>query len=87
MPAAHRAWIAPAEEICEGKRRHTHFAWTDIPSTQYGRQTGRFGGESQLGLLRVVTDEGIEGNAFLGSAIRSAEFDAASLIHLCLRKT
>jgi L-alanine-DL-glutamate epimerase-like enolase superfamily enzyme len=59
----------------------TLFAWTDIPSTVYGRHTGRFGGQSQLGLLRVVTDEGLEGNAFLGSASRSAEFDGASLIH------
>jgi L-alanine-DL-glutamate epimerase-like enolase superfamily enzyme len=59
----------------------TLFAWTDIPSTQYGRHTGRFGGESQLGLLRIMTDEGLEGHAFLGSASRSAEFDGASLIH------
>lgn len=59
----------------------TLFDWTDIPNTQYGRHTGRFGGESKLGLLRVVTDDGIEGNAFLGSAVRSAEFDAASLVH------
>ena len=57
----------------------TLFAWTDIPTTLYGRHTGRFGGQSQLGLLRVVTDEGLEGNAFLGSASRSAEFDAASI--------
>jgi L-alanine-DL-glutamate epimerase-like enolase superfamily enzyme len=59
----------------------TLFAWTDIPSTVYGRHTGRFGGQSQLGLLRVVTDEGLEGHAFLGSSSRSAEFDGASLIH------
>jgi L-alanine-DL-glutamate epimerase-like enolase superfamily enzyme len=59
----------------------TLFAWTDIPSTQYGRHTGRFGGQSQLGLLRIMTDEGLEGHAFLGSASRSAEFDGASLIH------
>ena len=59
----------------------TLFAWSDIPSTQYGRHTRRFGGQSQLGLLRVITDEGLEGHAFLGSAMRSAEFDGASLIH------
>ena len=34
----------------------TLFAWRGIPSTQYGRHTGRFGGESQLGLLTVKTD-------------------------------
>lgn len=59
----------------------TLFAWPDIPLTQYGRHTGRFGGQSQLGLLTLRTDEGLEGHAFLGSASRSAEFDAASLIH------
>jgi L-alanine-DL-glutamate epimerase-like enolase superfamily enzyme len=60
--------------------RLTLFAWDDIPATQYGRHTGRFGGTSQLGLLTVTTDEGLDGHAFLGSAMRSAHHDAASLI-------
>ena len=34
----------------------------------------------KLGLLRVITDAGIEGNAFLGSSVYSAEMDAKSLI-------
>jgi L-alanine-DL-glutamate epimerase-like enolase superfamily enzyme len=59
----------------------TLFAWSDIPATTYGRHTGKFSGQSQLGLLRVATDAGVEGHAFLGSAQRSAEFDGASLIH------
>ncbi len=59
----------------------TLFAWTGIPPTTYGRHTGKFSGQSQIGLLRVSTDAGIEGHAFLGSAQRSAEFDGASLIH------
>src|SRR5439155_1134817 len=58
----------------------TLFAWRGIPSTQYGRHTGRFGGESQLGLLTVKTDAAVEGHAFLGSAMRGAHLDAASLI-------
>jgi L-alanine-DL-glutamate epimerase-like enolase superfamily enzyme len=58
----------------------TLFAWSGIPPTQYGRHTGKFGGTSQLGLLTVATDEGVEGHAFLGSSMRSAELDAASLI-------
>jgi L-alanine-DL-glutamate epimerase-like enolase superfamily enzyme len=58
----------------------TLFAWDGIPSTQYGRQTGRFGGRSQLGLVRLRTDSGPEGHAFLGSASRGADLDAASLI-------
>ena len=58
----------------------TLFAWTGIPATTYGRHTGRFGGASQLGLLTMRTDDGVEGHAFLGSAMRSAELDATSLI-------
>jgi len=59
----------------------TLFTWSDIPATTYGRHTGKFSGQSQLGLLRIATDAGVEGHAFLGSAMRSAEFDGASLIH------
>jgi L-alanine-DL-glutamate epimerase-like enolase superfamily enzyme len=60
----------------------TLFAWTGIPTTQYGRHTGRFGGTSQLGLLTVRTDNGVEGHAFLGSAMRGAHLDAESLIQV-----
>jgi len=56
----------------------TLFAWTGIPATRYGRQTGRFGGASTLGLLRLVTDEGLEGHACLGSAMRPATTSAAT---------
>ena len=58
----------------------TLFAWDGIPATSYGRHTGRFEGSSELGLLTVRTDDGIEGHAFLGSASRGAAMDAASLI-------
>ena len=58
----------------------TLFAWDGIPATSYGRHTGRFEGSSELGLLTVRTDGGIEGHAFLGSASRGAAMDAASLI-------
>ncbi len=58
----------------------TLFSWSDIPATTYGRHTGRFSGASELGLLTLRTDEGLEGQAFLGSAQRSATMDAASLI-------
>jgi L-alanine-DL-glutamate epimerase-like enolase superfamily enzyme len=56
------------------------FAWEDIPATRYGRHTGKFMGRSELGLLTLVTDEGLEGHAFLGSAMRGAANDAESLI-------
>lgn len=57
------------------------FSWDDIPKTQYGIHTGTFGGASQLGLLTVKTDDGVEGHAFLGSASRGAQMDGESLIH------
>ena len=56
------------------------FAWEAIPTITYGRHTGQFGGKSQLGLLTIRTDDGIEGHAFLGSAMRSAHLDGESLI-------
>jgi L-alanine-DL-glutamate epimerase-like enolase superfamily enzyme len=58
----------------------TLFAWSGIPATTYGRHTGRFSGSSDLGLLTLRTDEGLEGHAFLGSAMRPASMDAQSLI-------
>jgi L-alanine-DL-glutamate epimerase-like enolase superfamily enzyme len=58
----------------------TLFAWRGIPPTQYGQHTGRFGGESQLGFVTLVTDEGVDGHAFLGSAMRGAHLDGESLI-------
>src|SRR5882762_10523591 len=60
----------------------TLFAWGGIPPTTYGRHTGRFSGESELGLLSLRTDAGVEGHAFLGSAMRSAALDAQSLLRV-----
>lgn len=36
----------------------TLFAWEGIPATTYNLHTGTFQGKSQLGLVRIVTDEG-----------------------------
>ena len=58
----------------------TLFAWDDIPATTYGSHTGTFQGRSELGLLTLRTDDGIEGHAFLGAASRGAASDADSLI-------
>ena len=51
-----------------------------IPATTYGAHTGEFKGESQVGLLRIQTDEGVEGHAFLGSSMYPADQDGLSLI-------
>ena len=58
----------------------TLFAWDQIPATRYSANTGRFSGSSDLGLLTVATDQGIEGNAFLGSAWSPASQDGPKLI-------
>ncbi len=57
------------------------FAWDDIPATQYGLHTGKFAGQSKLGLLTITTRDGVVGHAFLGSASRGAQMDGESLIH------
>jgi len=58
----------------------TLFAWDNIPPTTYGAHTGKFAGSSALGFLRLITDQGIEGHAFLGSAMNPATSDAQALI-------
>jgi L-alanine-DL-glutamate epimerase-like enolase superfamily enzyme len=58
----------------------TLFEWNDIPPTRYTAGSQNTGGRSNLGLLRVGTDGGIEGYAFLGSATNPAETDAGALI-------
>ncbi len=58
----------------------TLFTWDGIPATTYARHTGRFEGESTLGLVRVRTDEGVDGHAFLGNAANGADRDGGILV-------
>jgi L-alanine-DL-glutamate epimerase-like enolase superfamily enzyme len=58
----------------------TLFSWESIPSTIYGHHTARPTGSSDLGLVRIVTDEGIEGHAFLGTSSNPASLDGPMLI-------
>jgi L-alanine-DL-glutamate epimerase-like enolase superfamily enzyme len=58
----------------------TLFAWESIPSTIYGHHTARPTGESDLGLLAVMTDEGLVGHAFLGTSSNPASLDGPGLI-------
>lgn len=60
----------------------TLFSWDDIPATSYGAHTGKFSGASKLGLLKIVTDQGLTGHAFLGSAFFPADSDGGSLIRV-----
>ena len=54
----------------------TIFTWDDIPATQYGRHSGRFAGKSDLGLVTIKTDQGVEGQSFLGTSSVPASKDA-----------
>ena len=58
----------------------TLFAWESVPPTTYGHHSARPTGKSDLGLLRLVTDEGVEGHAFLGTSNMPASLDGPGLI-------
>src|SRR3978361_732669 len=57
----------------------TIFTWDNIPTTIYHQGSTAASG-SNLGLLRIRTDAGLEGNAFLGSASNPAAMDGPQLI-------
>src|SRR5580658_8072022 len=56
----------------------TLFAWDGLP--RLGYSGGVLPTSSNLGLLRIISDDGVEGHAFLGSASHAADQDAAGLI-------
>ena len=58
----------------------TLFAWEGIPTTRYATHSGTLGGTSDLGLLTISTDAGIEGHAFLGTSNNPASLDGPALI-------
>ena len=58
----------------------TLFAWDGIPPTSYHASSKSEGGSSALGLLRIGTESGLEGHAFLGSAMHTAVNDGPGLI-------
>lgn len=59
----------------------TMWEWKDIPPTRYTLNVASSKSRStEMALVRILTDEGIEGNAFLGSALGSAGNDAPMLV-------
>ena len=59
----------------------TLWTWDGIPPTRYTKTIASAGSRStQMALVRIVTDEGADGYSFLGSALGSAENDAAALV-------
>ncbi|HEY8612314.1 MAG TPA: enolase C-terminal domain-like protein [Roseomonas sp.] len=59
----------------------TLFDWP-LPKAPLGASSygSRQSGISQLGLLTIATDDGVEGHAFLGSSVHSADLDGPSLV-------
>jgi len=59
----------------------TVWEWRDIPPTRYTLRVKSSGSRStHMALITIVTDEGIEGHAFLGSALGSLGNDAQMII-------
>lgn len=59
----------------------TVWEWRDIPPTRYTLRVKSSGSRTtQMGLVRILTDEGIEGHAFLGSALSPLGNDANLIV-------
>ncbi len=59
----------------------TLWEWRDIPPTRYTKlYASSEGGSTQLALVKISTDEGVDGYGFFGSSLSSAERHAPSII-------
>ena len=58
----------------------TVWEWKDVPPTRYTLRVKTGSRTAQMGLVRIITDEGIEGHAFLGSALSALGNDPNLII-------
>lgn len=58
----------------------TLFSWDGLPLVNYGHNVSPTANSTDLGLVTIETDEGIQGHAFLGSTLHAAHFEAPKLI-------
>jgi L-alanine-DL-glutamate epimerase-like enolase superfamily enzyme len=58
----------------------TLFHFEGLPPTSYAAHLSNTSGRSELGLVRIRTDDGLEGHAFLGSAMRPAGLEAKAVV-------
>jgi L-alanine-DL-glutamate epimerase-like enolase superfamily enzyme len=59
----------------------TLWAWKDIPPTRYNKEIASDeSGSTEMALVKISTDEGIDGYGFLGSALYSAKNNAAFVV-------
>ena len=61
----------------------TLWQWRDIPPTRYTKlYASSDGGTTQMALVKICTDQGVEGHSFFGSSLSSAERGAPSFIEV-----
>jgi L-alanine-DL-glutamate epimerase-like enolase superfamily enzyme len=59
----------------------TVWEWKDIPPTRYTSRASSSGSRTaQMALVRIITESGLEGHAFLGSALSALGTDAQLII-------
>ena len=59
----------------------TLWEWNNIPPTRYTKTVSSSASRStQMALISIITDEGVTGNSFFGSAMGSAERDAPFIV-------
>lgn len=58
----------------------TMFRWDGLPAASYSDKNPATTAPSELGLVTIHTDEGVEGHSFLGASFRSARLDVLSLV-------
>ena len=58
----------------------TLFKWENIPTKSYDHEVKIVGTNSDLGLVSITTDEGIEGHALLGLCVHPASLEAPYII-------
>ncbi len=58
----------------------TLFSWDNIPETHYRKGWAPIKGNVEMGLVAILTDEGVTGHSFLGNSSQSAATDAGQLI-------
>jgi len=60
----------------------TLWEWKDIPATRYTLTVASSRSrKTQMGLVRIRTDEGVTGHSFIGSALWSAQNDASFIVN------
>jgi len=59
----------------------TLWEWKDIPTTRYNKEiASASSGSTEMALVTINTDEGIDGHGFLGSALYSAKKNASFVV-------